>query len=370
LFGGVFQGAVASAGAATIGSFAAFNLAKLDTPVRTKALELLDEYPSLRGIEKTVAKDGLKAILTLRLAPILPIPIGMYNYIYGVTQVPALDFAGGIFLGSLKPYLLDSYLGFFGKSVVDGSIGEGTSWQDIILLVALGMSVLIGVFASQLAAETWDSVLEEVEAEKKLKEGQDPNIVEEEDDGIVREIFGINLPLWIVGSQFALQDANVRVTELILDEYEAKVWNYTKEELPPPEIDPARAPTSPEVFCANKGIDYVGGLCDGLVLSPLLFAATGKYSDPLYKEEEDEQIKNRVRKDPSIWLPRDASTAASASSDSNKMDQPSAVYLSSTNQKIKEAELSEQALLTRLDNLESKVQRRLNAVQERLDDFS
>lgn len=101
------QGAVASAAAATIGSFVAFTLAKLDSPVRKKALEVLDEYPSLRGIEKVVSRDGLKAILTLRLAPVLPIPIGLYNYIYGVTDVPVLDFAGGIFLGSLKPYLLD-----------------------------------------------------------------------------------------------------------------------------------------------------------------------------------------------------------------------------------------------------------------------
>lgn len=82
LFGGVFQGALASAAAATFGSTVAFGLAKLDTPVRKKGLELIDEYPSLRGIEKVVAEDGLKAILTLRLAPILPIPIGAYNYVY------------------------------------------------------------------------------------------------------------------------------------------------------------------------------------------------------------------------------------------------------------------------------------------------
>jgi len=110
LFGGVLQGAVMSAFGATVGSSAAFFLAKVDSPVRKKALELLDEYPSLRGIERVVADDGLKAILTLRLAPVLPIPIGFYNYIYGVTSVPFFDFAGGIFLGSLKPYLLDSYL--------------------------------------------------------------------------------------------------------------------------------------------------------------------------------------------------------------------------------------------------------------------
>ena len=81
LFGGVWQGAVVSAFSATVGSSVAFGMAKLDTPVRKKALEVVDEYPSLRGIEKVVAKDGLKAILTLRLAPVLPIPIGLYNYV-------------------------------------------------------------------------------------------------------------------------------------------------------------------------------------------------------------------------------------------------------------------------------------------------
>ena len=79
LFNGVFQGAIISAAAATFGSTVAFTMAKLDTPVRKKALEILDEYPSLRGIEKVVAEDGLKAILTLRLAPVLPIPIGMVS---------------------------------------------------------------------------------------------------------------------------------------------------------------------------------------------------------------------------------------------------------------------------------------------------
>ena len=81
LFGGVWQGAIISAFSATVGSSVAFSMAKLDTPVRKKALEVVEEYPSLRGIEKVVAKDGLKAILTLRLAPVLPIPIGLYNYV-------------------------------------------------------------------------------------------------------------------------------------------------------------------------------------------------------------------------------------------------------------------------------------------------
>ncbi|CAB9518052.1 transmembrane protein 41A [Seminavis robusta] len=361
LFGGVLQGALASAGAATIGSCVAFSLAKLDTPVRKKSLELLDEYPSLRGIEKVVARDGLKAILTLRLAPVLPIPIGMYNYIYGVTKVPVFDFAGGIFLGSLKPYLLDSYLGFFGKSVVDGSISAETSWQDIILLVALGVSVLIGVFASQLAAETWESVLEEVEAEKAEAEGLDPDEVDD-DDGIVREVAGVQLPQWIVGFQLALQQGSDRVNELILDEFEAQVWNYTKEEPPPADIDPAYADTSPEVVGANKGIDYVGGLCDGLVLTPSLFSVFLKYSDPLYNEEEDEQIAKRIRLDPSIWLPQQYTSDAATSASS----EPTATVPSIVDEK---EQLSQKTLLSRLDDLESRAKRRLDLVNERLEDL-
>lgn len=290
LFGGVLQGAFASAFAATVGSSVAFTMAKLDTPVRKKALEIVEENPSLRGIEKVVTEDGLKAILTLRLAPVLPIPVGLYNYVYGVTNVPYLDFAGGIFLGSLKPYLLDSYLGYFGKSLVDGTAGDPGGMQDSLLLVALGFSVLIGVFASQLAGETWDSVLEEQEAEKKeLEEG------EEAPDGIVREVFGIELPEWSVGFQLSLKTADERMDELILQEYDANVWNYTNSEGSNPvprELNPAFAPNSPEIIGAFKGIDFGASVCDGLVLSPALFKYYLMFADPLF--DEDEFNKERI----------------------------------------------------------------------------
>lgn len=52
LFGGVWEGAILSAFSATIGSSVAFGMAKVDSPVRKKALEVLDDNPSLRGIEK------------------------------------------------------------------------------------------------------------------------------------------------------------------------------------------------------------------------------------------------------------------------------------------------------------------------------
>jgi len=298
LFGGVIQGAVVSAAAATFGSSVAFAMAKLGTPVRAKALQVLEEYPSLRGIEKVVARDGFKAILTLRLAPILPIPIGLYNYIYGVTNVPFLDFATGIFCGSLKPYLLDSYLGYFGKSVVEGT-ADGSSFQDVLLLAALGFSVLIGVFASQLAGETWESVLEEVEAEKKAKKAlaqaeSDGGV--ELDDGLTREFLGLEVPDWVVAVQQSLKDAERIVNDMVVAEYNAKVWNYTKEEGgPPSDRDPAKFPDSPEVIGANKGIDIGESTSVGLVLSPLLFAAFTKFADPLFDESSDDRLHDNQR---------------------------------------------------------------------------
>ena len=200
----------------------------------------------------------------------------------GVTNVPFLDFAGGIFLGSLKPYLLDSYLGVFGKQLVDGTAGE-SSMQDALLLIALGVSVLIGVFASQLANETWESINEEVELEKKAA-AEKGNTGE---DGVTRQIMGMDLPQWVIGFQLSLQAADGRVGAMIEEEYNAKVWNYTQEELElDPIIDPAAQSFSPEVANADKGFDFAASICDGLVLSPNLLSAYFRYADPLYKEEE------------------------------------------------------------------------------------
>ena len=342
LFGGVIQGAVASAAAATFGSSVAFALAKLDTPIRRKALEILDEYPSLRGIEKVVAEDGLKAILTLRLAPILPIPIGMYNYIYGVTKVPYLSFCGGIFLGSLKPYLLDSYLGYFGKELVEGT-ADTTGIQDIILLVVLGISVMIGVFSTQLASETYDSVLAEVEAEKKAAKGLGEDV--DDEDEVTTEFFGFQLPQWMVGFQYVWKDAERSIQEVIDTEFEAGVWNYTEIDkatgrlvnLPVGLSDPVTQSDSPEVEGANQGIDFAFSLCESLVLSPQLFSTFFKLVDPLYSAEDDEGLQERIQR------------------------RASSPKLS------KEMEERRQALLERVQNVKALAMERIKDLDERLE---
>lgn len=42
--------------------------------------EQLEKRPALRALEKVVSEEGFKTVVTLRLAPVLPIPLGAYNY--------------------------------------------------------------------------------------------------------------------------------------------------------------------------------------------------------------------------------------------------------------------------------------------------
>ena len=117
-----------------------------------------------------MSNDGFKTVLTLRLSPLLPIPLGMYSYIYGAsTTLTLTDFVGGTFLASLKPYTLDAYLGMFAKSIVDGDPGD----NDIVLLGTFAIVVLVGTLASQIATRTWEEVQAELALEKSDEDAVD-----------------------------------------------------------------------------------------------------------------------------------------------------------------------------------------------------
>jgi uncharacterized membrane protein YdjX (TVP38/TMEM64 family)/protein-S-isoprenylcysteine O-methyltransferase Ste14 len=281
LFDGIFRGAIYSSFAATFGSSVAYYLAKLDTPIRKRALILLNQYPSLRGVERVVAEDGVKAVLTLRVAPIIPIPIGAYSYLYGVINVYYWDFAIGIFLGSLKPYLLDSYLGYYGKEVVDGIAGFGTE-EDVILVIALGVSTLVGVFASQLAAETWDAVGQEIEAEALLKGDRDS-------DGVMKKVMGLDLPLWVVEPQMKLNEIDKEIERMIKAEYKCKVWNENHSDIE--KLNPSKFPASPEILGSGSGYEMESTFYNELILNRALIKAFLKYCDPFYDVKRDSKRK-------------------------------------------------------------------------------
>ncbi|CAM9254666.1 unnamed protein product [Ectocarpus sp. 8 AP-2014] len=168
VFGGVLQGALVSTACATIASGLGFQLAR--TTLRTQVEEQLEKRPALRALEKVVSEEGFKTVVTLRLAPVLPIPLGAYNYVYGTTSLPLPVFLSGMAVGSLKPYLLDSYLGVFGKQMVDGEAGVG---GDLALVGTFFVVVLVGTFASQVASRTWEEL--NAEAEKSMPAAAETN---------------------------------------------------------------------------------------------------------------------------------------------------------------------------------------------------
>ena len=93
-------------------------------------------------------------VLVLRLAPLLPVPIGAYNYLYGATDLALADFAPAMFLGSLKPYAFDSYLGVVAKTVVDDAAAQTptSSISDPVLIAAFAFFLAVGVVASEVSS--------------------------------------------------------------------------------------------------------------------------------------------------------------------------------------------------------------------------
>jgi len=165
VFGGVIEGATLSAIGATLGSLAAFQLSR--TLLQQRVADAVDAQPVARALGKVVEEDGFRTVFVLRLSPIIPIPLGAYAYIYGASSLDVGSFASATFLGSFKPYLVDSYLGVFSKQILDGDSLDTS--KDIILLLGVGALVLVGVFATDLAGQTFDRVQREMKVDAKAR---------------------------------------------------------------------------------------------------------------------------------------------------------------------------------------------------------
>jgi len=139
LFGGIGEGALASVTASSIASTVPFLFSRYSSFRKLAQIEI-NKRPTWRAVDKACSKDGFKTVFVLRLSPLLPIPIGMYNYLYGATSVSFSDFFLGLTLGSAKPYLLDSYLGVYGKSIMDGD----NSQNDYLFAFVIFVLVLVG----------------------------------------------------------------------------------------------------------------------------------------------------------------------------------------------------------------------------------
>lgn len=217
LFGGVVEGTTISVLCSSLASLIIF----LSTRYlfQTSAQEQLEKRPVLKAIDRACSKDGLKTVFTLRVSPLLPIPIGAYNFLYALTSVTAVEFLLGITAGSIKPYLLDSYLGIFGKSILDDPQGLNSAFgaKDIALLGVVALLILIGTFATQIATNTWN----EIQSEMKSISGEDDKNNPNDVDWF--QMFGVSpedLPVWVNGLKKDSDAAWNRLESVMLDEWD------------------------------------------------------------------------------------------------------------------------------------------------------
>lgn len=186
LFGGVFQGALASSAGSTIGALACFFLAR--TLLRDRVQGEIEKQPVGRGLARVVEEDGFRTVFVFRLAPLIPIPLGAYPYVYGTSKLNPLPMAAGYFLGCFKPYLLDSYVGVLAAASLSGGAAVTDDSRDLILLIGFGALVCVGVFASEIAQEIFDNIQQEIDADELAKAGNGTLTAEaeqEEDKGLV-----------------------------------------------------------------------------------------------------------------------------------------------------------------------------------------
>jgi len=223
LFGGILQGTLAAVAGSSLASLLVFSASRYW--LRDEILAEISSRPLLRAVDRAVAKDGFKTCFVLRLSPILPIPIGAYNYLFGVTGIKAFEFYAAIALASFKPYFLDSYLGVFGKTMIDAKGDQGDA-QDTLLLLVVGAIIAVGTLATQVAGNLYD----EIKSEARTLTSPEPQLLSSappsasRTGGLISKIFRLasdptaGRPDWLLKIQSEVSDASSRVDSMVKDE--------------------------------------------------------------------------------------------------------------------------------------------------------
>lgn len=150
-----------SAACAAIGSSVNFVLARNYLRERALKLEIFGQPPVeeaswFQALSRNIEKDGFKAALLLRLAPVLPIPIDAHWYVCGLTPLKLWEFSSAYFLGALKATFLDAYVGSMLTSAAIGSseVAQSSKLVLVVETVAIvAVSVLVTQFATTLFAD-------------------------------------------------------------------------------------------------------------------------------------------------------------------------------------------------------------------------
>lgn len=157
LFGPVAGTALVTA-AATLGAVAAFVVSRYIAKDYIKGK--LQSYPRLKAIEEQVSTEGIKIVLLLRLAPLVPFTI--LNYALGITDVSFVSYTVATALGKLPGVFSQVYVGSTGRSVEAATTATGSSNLSLAL-TAVG--VVASILVTKVIADKASGVLKQYDSD-------------------------------------------------------------------------------------------------------------------------------------------------------------------------------------------------------------
>lgn len=138
--------------ASTIGASLAFLISRYLAQPYAKAK--LQQYPKLESIEQQVSSEGIKLVLLLRLAPLVPFTV--LNYALGVTDISFVSYIFATWLGKLPGVFSSVYVGSTGRSI-DAATNAGGIDKVSFTLNVIG--VIASVLVTKLLADKASGVL-------------------------------------------------------------------------------------------------------------------------------------------------------------------------------------------------------------------
>ena len=138
-----------------IGAVAPFFLGKKwMNPYARRALE---NYPSLKGLEDEMTKEGIKVVALTRVS--LVVPYGVLNYAYGATQIRFKDFIIGNF-AMIVPSIMYAW---WGSQTMVTSKGIETAARTPFDFFVIGLSIIITILLIVKGKQIMDKLERDVE---------------------------------------------------------------------------------------------------------------------------------------------------------------------------------------------------------------
>ena len=165
---GLGQGMVWGFLGAVLGSVAAFTVARFSR--RSWLQQRLERLPRLQAFDHSVADDGRRIAILVRLSPL--IPFNVLNYALGFSRVRARDYLLASF-GMIPSIWLYVYSGQVARDLAEASGGGGGKawWEWLVIAVGLGATVWVTTIVGRKASAAVRMAPEEAEAAATGLEG-------------------------------------------------------------------------------------------------------------------------------------------------------------------------------------------------------